>query len=101
VVVVVFVDHAGSGCCWVLDVRSPSDWLGSEILRKVRSRKDYRGEHPKFIIIFYMILWPSFHKTIALKQKSNSNMSINTITWLLFIIEREMCPWAISKYFGD
>jgi hypothetical protein len=44
VVVVVSVDHAGSGCCWVLDERSPSDWLGGEVLRKVRSRKDSRGE---------------------------------------------------------
>jgi hypothetical protein len=52
---VVSVDHAGSGCCWVLDVRSPSDWLGSEILRKVKSRKDSRGEHPKFIIIIIFI----------------------------------------------
>jgi hypothetical protein len=79
VVVVVSVDHAGSGCCWVLDVLSPSDWLGSEIVRKVRRGKDSRGEYPKFIFIlfFYMILWPSFHKTIALKQKSNSSMSTN------------------------
>jgi hypothetical protein len=26
---------------------------------------------------FYMFLWPSFHKTIALNQKSNSSMSTN------------------------
>jgi hypothetical protein len=36
-------------------------------------------------LCFYMLLWPSFHKTIALKQKSNSNISTNTITWLLLL----------------
>jgi hypothetical protein len=58
---VVSIDHAGSGCCWVLDERSPSDWLESE-LRRVRSRKDYRGEYLKFML-FYMLLWPSDHCT--------------------------------------
>jgi hypothetical protein len=33
-----------------------------------------------------MLLWLSFHKTIALKQKSKSNVSNNTITWLLLLI---------------
>jgi hypothetical protein len=32
-----------------------------------------------------MLLWPSFHKTIALKQNSNSNIENNTITWLLLL----------------
>jgi hypothetical protein len=49
------VDHAGSSCCWVLDARSPSDWLGNEILRKVRSRKDSRGEYPKFIFLYVLM----------------------------------------------
>jgi hypothetical protein len=46
---VVSVDHAGSCCCWVLNERSPSDWSESEILRRVRSRKDSRGEYLKFM----------------------------------------------------
>jgi hypothetical protein len=32
-----------------------------------------------------MFLWPSFHKTIALKQKSKSIIANNTITWLLLL----------------
>jgi hypothetical protein len=36
-------------------------------------------------MFFYMLLWPSFHKTIALKQKSKSNIATNTITWLLLL----------------
>ena len=60
-VVVVSVDHAGSGCRWVLDERSPSDWLGGEVLREVGSRKDSRGEFLKFM--FLMLLWPSDHCT--------------------------------------
>jgi hypothetical protein len=29
-------------------------------------------------------------------------MNVNVITFLAdYDIEREMCPWAISKYFGD
>ena len=47
--VVVSVDHAGSGCCWVLDERSPSDWSEIEILREVGSRKDSREEFLKFM----------------------------------------------------
>jgi hypothetical protein len=54
VVVVILVDHAGSGCCWVLDEHSPSDWLGGEVLRKVRSRKDSRGEYPKFVFLVFL-----------------------------------------------
>jgi hypothetical protein len=46
---VVSVDHAGSGCCWVLSERSPSDWSGIEIFREVGSRKDSRGEFLKFM----------------------------------------------------
>jgi hypothetical protein len=23
------------------------------------------------------------------------------IDWIYMVFEREMCPWAISKYFGD
>jgi hypothetical protein len=26
---------------------------------------------------------------------------VRLITLLLVVYEREMCPWAISKYFGD
>jgi hypothetical protein len=58
---VVSVDHAGSGCCWVLNGRSPSDWSEIEILREVGSRKDSRGEFLKFM--FLMLLWPSDHCT--------------------------------------
>jgi hypothetical protein len=55
-VVVVLVDHAGSGCCWVLDERSPSDWLGGEVLRKVRSRKDSRGEIAYVLKFLYVLM---------------------------------------------
>jgi hypothetical protein len=48
-VVVVSIDHAGSCCCWVLDERSLSDWLESEPLREVGSRKDSREEFLKFM----------------------------------------------------
>jgi hypothetical protein len=41
---VVLVDHAGSDCCWVLDERSPSDWLESEHLREEKSRKILEGK---------------------------------------------------------
>jgi hypothetical protein len=42
-VVVVFVDHTDSCCCWVLGERSPSDWLESELLLdKRRVEKDSR-----------------------------------------------------------
>jgi hypothetical protein len=33
-------------------VRSPSNWLESEHLRGVKSRKDSRGEYPKFIFLY-------------------------------------------------
>jgi hypothetical protein len=87
VVVVVTADHANSCCSWDLSERSPSSWLEGEILREVRSKKDSRGEQLiiKVKFVFYMLLWPSFHKTIALKQKSKSNIATNTITWLLLL----------------
>jgi hypothetical protein len=47
--VVVSVDHADSGCCWVLNERSPSDSSEIEILREVGSRKDSIGEFLKFM----------------------------------------------------
>jgi hypothetical protein len=37
-------------------VRSPSDWLESEHLRGVKSRKDSRGGYPKFIIFLYDLM---------------------------------------------
>jgi hypothetical protein len=55
-VVVVLVDHTGFGCCWVLDERSPSDWLGGEVLRKVRSRKDSRGEIAYVLNFLYVLM---------------------------------------------
>jgi hypothetical protein len=54
--VVVLVDHAGSGCCWVLDERSPSDWLGGEHLRGVKSRKDSRGEITYVLKFLYVLM---------------------------------------------
>jgi hypothetical protein len=55
-VVVVLVDHAGSGYYWVLNERSPSDWLGGEVLRKVRSRKDSSGEIAYVLKFLYVLM---------------------------------------------
>jgi hypothetical protein len=73
--VVVSVDHAGSGCCWVLDERSLSNWLEIEILREVGSRKDSRGEFLKFMF---------FNALMAIRPL-HSNISNITFTLLLLL----------------
>jgi hypothetical protein len=54
--VVVLVDHASSDCCWVLDERSPFDWLESEHLRGEKSRKDSRGEIAYVLKFLYVLM---------------------------------------------
>jgi hypothetical protein len=82
-------DHTGSGDYWDVIKCSPSIWLQSALPRYVRSRKDSRGNslllRLSVFIYFFMLLWPSFHKTNALKEKSKSNISNNTITCLLLL----------------
>jgi hypothetical protein len=88
VVVVVFVDHVGSGCCWVLNGRSPSEWLESEHLRRVRSRKDSRGEYLKFML-FYMLLWPSDYCTQTKIQLKHINQQHHMVVIIIKITLKE------------
>jgi hypothetical protein len=74
-------DHAGSCCSGDLSERSRSGWLESATLGQVRGREDSRGNSLLLrLSSFFMLLWPSFHNAIALKQNSNSNIANNTIT---------------------
>jgi hypothetical protein len=60
-----------------------------------------RGELAKILLELLLPLTDFMHAVICRKIVKLAGESAHVILKTLLHIEREMCLWAISKYFGD